>query len=406
MTQQIITALLAGALCGPAFAPSAFAQSAPAGASPLIGPYRLTVDLSSIPRVSGKLYLTYHNLVTGTSFADSLPIDGHAPLVFTGNLAEPILAELRLVPKSKTPALSRALGYAPRNLLSVYLQPGEIRVAAEDSLSNSVVTGSPAQADYLVLKWSLDPYNRIIGVLNGRFLSARATGDTVGLRALEKLEESTEEAIRNKVYKAYFLKHASSSPVAVFALVQYANIYNIQPDEVEPLLGKLAPAYLLLPTVTELKEKVAIARRLSIGAIAPDFTQTDTLGTPVSLSSFKGKYVLVDFWGSWCWPCRSENPHLVEAYRKYKDRNFTILGVSLERPEDREKWLRAIHEDNLTWTQVSDLRFWDNPVAKTYGVEAIPQNILIDPQGKIVAKNLRGAGLEQKLQEIIGKTVN
>jgi len=163
----------------------------------------------------------------------------------------------------------------------------------------------------------------------------------------------------------------------------------------------LAPAYRGLPTVKGLVEKVAIARRLAIGAPAPDFTQADTLGHPVSLSSFKGKYVLLDFWASWCGPCRAENPNVVASFNKYKDKNFTVLGVSLDRPGAKEKWLKAIHDDQLAWTQVSDLQFWNNEVAREYGIQAIPQNLLIDPQGKIVAKNVEGEELEKKLAEVI-----
>jgi len=136
--------------------------------------------------------------------------------------------------------------------------------------------------------------------------------------------------------------------------------------------------------------------------MAMEFTQPDTTGTPVALSSFRGKYVLVDFWASWCGPCRQENPNVVETFNKFNTKNFTVLGVSLDRPGQKSKWIDAIHEDKLTWTHVSDLKFWDNEVAKLYKVQSIPQNILLDPDGKIIAKNLRGPALEAKLCEILG----
>jgi peroxiredoxin len=137
-----------------------------------------------------------------------------------------------------------------------------------------------------------------------------------------------------------------------------------------------------------------------VGAVAPDFSQNDINGTPVSLSSFKGKYVLVDFWASWCRPCRDENPNVVDNYNRFKNKNFTVLGVSLDR--SKEPWIQAIADDNLAWTQVSDLKFWSNDVAKLYGVSSIPQNFLVGPDGKIVAKNLRGPALEATLCQVLG----
>lgn len=131
-----------------------------------------------------------------------------------------------------------------------------------------------------------------------------------------------------------------------------------------------------------------------------NFTQNDTLGNAVSLASFKGKYVLLDFWASWCGPCRAENPNVVKAYNKYKDKGFTILSVSLDQPGKHQAWMDAIHKDGLTWTHVSDLKFWDNEVAKQYGIRAIPQNFLIDPEGKIIAKDLRGDELTKTLSEL------
>lgn len=142
------------------------------------------------------------------------------------------------------------------------------------------------------------------------------------------------------------------------------------------------------------------AKRLIIGALAPEFTQNDTLGNPISLASFKGQYILLDFWASWCGPCRRENPNLVDAYNKYKDKNFTILGISLDRPEGKEKWMQAIKDDNLAWAQVSDLKYWNNEVAKLYGIRSIPQSYLLDPEGRIIAINLRGAALHEKLAEL------
>ena len=169
---------------------------------------------------------------------------------------------------------------------------------------------------------------------------------------------------------------------------------------VRPIFDALSDALKNSTEGKEFEEKLTIAENTEVGKDAMDFTQNDTLGHPVSLSSFRGKYVLLDFWASWCGPCRAENPNVVKAYAKFHAKGFDVLSVSLDRTVDKEKWLKAIHDDRLAWTQVSDLGFWNNAVAREYGITSIPQNFLIDPQGKIVGKNLHGEDLEKKLSEI------
>lgn len=145
-------------------------------------------------------------------------------------------------------------------------------------------------------------------------------------------------------------------------------------------------------------KKAKEAKAITVGRVAPDFTLPDTLGQNVSLSSFLGKYTLVDFWASWCGPCREENPEIVKAYHTYKDRNFAVLGVSLD--NNKEAWLKAIAKDGLEWQQVSDLKRWESPVAELYDISAIPFSVLLDPQGKVIATNLRGNALHIKLAEL------
>lgn len=144
------------------------------------------------------------------------------------------------------------------------------------------------------------------------------------------------------------------------------------------------------------------ARAFAIGDQAPDFTLKNVKGEDVSLASFKGKYVLIDFWASWCVPCRQENPNVVKAFEKFKDKKFTVLGVSLDGGEDGKKnWVNAIAKDGLAWAHVSDLRGWGSYVAQLYHVKAIPANFLLDPTGKIIGKDLRGEDLQAKLAEIL-----
>jgi peroxiredoxin len=153
--------------------------------------------------------------------------------------------------------------------------------------------------------------------------------------------------------------------------------------------------------VKEFASSVNKMKVTAIGRPAPEIALPDTTGQVVTLSSMKGKYVLVDFWAKWCGPCRDENPHVVKAYNKYKDKGFTVFGVSLDR--SRQDWIKAIHEDNLTWTHVSDLKFWQSEAAKTYNITSIPFSLLLDPDGVIIAKNLRGRALDNKLAEIFDK---
>lgn len=195
--------------------------------------------------------------------------------------------------------------------------------------------------------------------------------------------------------------HANPKSI-VSAYVLYRNFsYRLSPDEIDRNLGLLDPTLQQSQYANELRKLSGVLRTVEPGKKAPDFTLNDPEGQPVKLSDHRGKYLLVDFWASWCGPCRRENPNLVKAWQKYKDKGFDVFGVSLDRK--KENWLKAIKDDQLTWTQVSDLKFWNSEAAKLYGVRAIPSNLLLSPDGTIIAKNLTGDALHAKLEELLGK---
>src|SRR5690606_6216822 len=198
-----------------------------------------------------------------------------------------------------------------------------------------------------------------------------------------------------------YIKDHPSSVVSLDLLYPYVGSEPVQ-EVIEPAFNGLSAALKNSDKGKAIADQLSTLKRVDIGAIAPDFSQPDTAGNAIALSSLRGKYVLIDFWASWCAPCRQENPNVVAAYQAFKGKNFTVFGVSLDRPGAKDAWIKAIHDDGLQdWPHVSELKWWQSSVVEQYAIQGIPANFLLDPEGRIIARNLRGEELHEKLKELL-----
>lgn len=266
--------------------------------------------------------------------------------------------------------------------IRLFLEPGPVVVTSPDSLRTARVAGGALTADYQ----RLDDVTKLVAT------------------KLKTVNSQAQFDAANKEYaqaELAFIKAHPTSWVSLEALQQARMMGPPEYAEVAPLYAALTPAQRASPPGQQYGELLAGLKATAIGAQAPAFTQLTPSGQQVSLADYRGKYVLVDFWASWCGPCRQENPAVLKAYEAFKGRNFEVLGVSLDEEKTRQKWVQAIADDHMPWTQVSDLRGFDSETAQHYGVKAIPQNFLIDPSGKIVASNLRGDELVTTLAKFI-----
>lgn len=280
-----------------------------------------------------------------------------------------------------------------------FAENGEIYVKIDaDSINKAGIKGSKSDEEYATLTKEFMNNTREIQVIQNKFMEAQQKHDDQGIK---QAQADYQAVVQNQdVYVKNFIReHRKSTVSPLAALMQFSQ--EISAHEIDTLINFLDPSIHKSIYVTELKKIADRLRVTEIGSIAPDFTLNTPEGTPFSLSALKGKIVLIDFWASWCKPCRLENPNVVAIYNQYKNKGFDILGVSLDK--EKEAWIKAIADDKLAWHHVSDLKFWQCDVAVKYGIQAIPFTLLLDKDGKIIAKNLRGEALGKKLEEIFGK---
>ena len=265
-----------------------------------------------------------------------------------------------------------------QEIIPIFLDNSKITVeVTKGQLDKAVISGSKSNDDFMEYSRITKPYEQ--------FFAPEAKVDSAGAKICADLLQK------------YVTKNPGSyiSPLAIFRI----NQLNANGEQMEKLFNKLNPEIQNSPIGNYVAQQIMEGKKNPMGKVIPDFEQADVNGNMVSIKSLRGKYVLIDFWASWCGPCRGENPNVLAAYKKYKNKNFTVLGISLDKA--KEAWLKAIKDDGLVWQQLSDLKFWENEVAKQFGIQSIPQNFLIDPNGIVIGKNLRGEALEEKLASIL-----
>lgn len=287
-----------------------------------------------------------------------------------------------------------------RAYFQFYLENADINITGSmDSLNKAKVTGSKTQDEFVAYQKSLAPFDEKSSALNEEYKAAKAADDKAKLAELEKKDETNYNE-QNAYIKDYIKSHPASFIVP--DLIKPLS-YEMEANDLDMMVNALDTSVAKVSFIIDLKKRIEVMKLVTVGHMAPDFTLNDVNDKPLALSSKigKSKLLLIDFWASWCPPCRAENPNVVKVWKEYNKKGFDVFGVSLDRPGQKENWLKAIKDDQLTWTHVSDLQYWACAAAKLYAVNSIPANFLLDDKGTIIARNLRGDDLAAKVKELL-----
>ena len=327
------------------------------------------------------MYLNIYE--SGKTFKDSIAVND-GKFQFIGFVASPYFATLTMPERHN-------------DYFTFYIEPGTMEISGRgDSLKLMSVKGSLVNSDDKLYKARMKQVTQ--WEENDSKIYEQAYKDK-NRHVMDSLDEVDNEILAAKrQIVAAFVKDYPKSMRGAMAIVENYSYYA-EVSDVEPLYNELDPFIQNSPKGKEIKKMIDTYAKVAIGKPAPDITQYTPDSSQLSLSSLKGKYVLIDFWASWCGPCRRENPNVVAAYKQFKDKGFTVFGVSYD--TNKGRWKKAISDDHLDWNQVSDLQGWQNSTSGEYGIKAIPSNVLVDKNGVIIAKNIFGDKLTDKLKEVL-----
>lgn len=337
--------------------------------------------------ITGKIENAPEGLVVLTQYTDSRPkvldtleVDSKGEFTYDLEVTTPTFYELNL--------------YGQRAVkLALFKENVEVTYNFSDPASLQI-EGSADSKEMLKLEKLMEEYQLTVNKLNEQYYEAMSKNDTETIKRIQLDAMTLESQQAEKVKEMISSMGDSFASLAAVGLLNPKNDFPF----IDELITKLNANYPGTSSIMQMKQQLDEMRALSVGQVAPDFELPDPNGKMVKLSDLRGKYVLIDFWAAWCKPCRQENPNVVRLYNQYKDKGFEVFGVSLDRT--KEDWIKAIADDQLTWTHVSDLKYFNSAAAELYKIDAIPATYMIDPDGKIIARDLRGPSLENKLAEL------